>query len=678
MVTGFNPVRWFLGLLGRLWIAAFGYDVFISYARGDGVAFAREVKRSMEHRYFVFLDEEGIHAGEQYSHTIEKEIRRARCLVVLMTEHAVESPWVKRECNAFRKHHQPRPRIAPVFFHPVNPKSLPPDWNWIAGWHGHIIGAEAGSVSNSGTAGTLNAISRTANDVFTGVRKRQAFQAALTVLPVLVAGLFVSIGFQLNQGEMRSRHLQAATAAENQLDFDRAALALSQAKDAGAGNPAFREHLANTLARTRLLPYRILDVPSGWRLMALAENYKGPVLILRDGDRESTTNGRIAIVDSSGRSCFIPAPHELQPQCVIKGSNAYVAASGKLHRIDLNSPKLQLTTTSTDLPSGMMFGGFDSVEIEVQEETVTVLGRTGIDKPTRILVYDATTLGLLDKLSIPEVTNAETMVTLSPGPDFAFVVRRTLGRDLELQTLRFDKTGLKPMKDFVPDLRRTRDASIFSLYFACLAPSNDQAFVAVHELNMAGTPEQRANGIRWVALDLTYPRMPWTLESGIVELQPTRSYGAYEAVFRLESRELRALQFKSFVVLDRPSVTLAPNAMAWTLASKPKDNLSFQAYVTDRKTLTMYDDLRPMQRVNWREALGLGAQGDGIDIPDPLRLLTTQNDRFLGLELSGSANGMRQIIVWRQQQNGLSMGKLTTSELRRVLFEWPKSRLQVP
>ena len=86
--------RWISAINDRLR----GYDVFISYARADAETYASrltEVLRSKGLR--VFLDQSEIRAGVRLPTTLETAIRRSSALVLIGSDAAKSSRWVKNE-----------------------------------------------------------------------------------------------------------------------------------------------------------------------------------------------------------------------------------------------------------------------------------------------------------------------------------------------------------------------------------------------------------------------------------------------------------------------------------------------------------------------------------------------------------------------------------------------------
>ncbi len=75
-----------------------GYDVFISYAQGDGIVYAQSIAKQLRDiGRTVFIDNEGIRDGEEIPARIEHGLDGARLLLLLATPMALESKWVRKE-----------------------------------------------------------------------------------------------------------------------------------------------------------------------------------------------------------------------------------------------------------------------------------------------------------------------------------------------------------------------------------------------------------------------------------------------------------------------------------------------------------------------------------------------------------------------------------------------------
>ncbi len=77
-------------------------DVFISYARADGGPYARALKLALKEQFSVYMDED-ITPGEKYRERIAEVLHYAKCVLVVWSERAVESEWVKDEADEAAK-----------------------------------------------------------------------------------------------------------------------------------------------------------------------------------------------------------------------------------------------------------------------------------------------------------------------------------------------------------------------------------------------------------------------------------------------------------------------------------------------------------------------------------------------------------------------------------------------
>lgn len=76
-------------------------DVFISYKREE-IAWAARVGRALSEEgfsAFYDLDDDGIHAGEEWDKRLEKELADAKCCVVLWSSASTQSPNVRSEAR---------------------------------------------------------------------------------------------------------------------------------------------------------------------------------------------------------------------------------------------------------------------------------------------------------------------------------------------------------------------------------------------------------------------------------------------------------------------------------------------------------------------------------------------------------------------------------------------------
>ncbi len=99
------------------WPRIFGYDFFISFKLGSppigAQSYASDLARRLRELDFtVFFSEEEAPPGEKLDTTLAKALHRSRILVVVANEGAlVQSQWVRKEVEEFRKKHPKRPII---------------------------------------------------------------------------------------------------------------------------------------------------------------------------------------------------------------------------------------------------------------------------------------------------------------------------------------------------------------------------------------------------------------------------------------------------------------------------------------------------------------------------------------------------------------------------------------
>lgn len=134
-------------------------DIFLSYSREDQGT-ARAVAYDLrEEGFSVFFDED-VRAGETWNERIEKEVNDARAVVVLWSEAAIASRWVKREAREAADRHILFPALIeackiPMEFNDtqaVDIRGRPPgqrdhrEWRKLAdGLRDHIAGRGGGA-----------------------------------------------------------------------------------------------------------------------------------------------------------------------------------------------------------------------------------------------------------------------------------------------------------------------------------------------------------------------------------------------------------------------------------------------------------------------------------------------------------------------------------------------------
>ncbi|HEX6729843.1 MAG TPA: TIR domain-containing protein, partial [Pyrinomonadaceae bacterium] len=89
-------------LFKSLFRVLFRYDIFISYARGDGKDYAIKLRDQLKHLDFsCFLDLDELPPGNSLNNTLKRAIRKSATLVIVGTERAVKSNFVELEVAEF-------------------------------------------------------------------------------------------------------------------------------------------------------------------------------------------------------------------------------------------------------------------------------------------------------------------------------------------------------------------------------------------------------------------------------------------------------------------------------------------------------------------------------------------------------------------------------------------------
>ncbi len=72
----------------------FGYDIFISYSRGDAQGYAEALEKELKDLDFsCFLDKKELPAGQQLPVGLKRAIKRSKVLVLVGTQAALKRPY---------------------------------------------------------------------------------------------------------------------------------------------------------------------------------------------------------------------------------------------------------------------------------------------------------------------------------------------------------------------------------------------------------------------------------------------------------------------------------------------------------------------------------------------------------------------------------------------------------
>jgi hypothetical protein len=247
-----------------------GYDVFLSHASPDK-AWVRTLAEHLTRLGLrVFFDERELRPADNFVLSLSDGLLHSRFLVLVLTQHAVDRPWVEAEWTGFMARHGPIGRLIPLLLDPV---ALPP-----------IIGAAQG----------INAADRNAERVAVEVARRVGRPAELKegdVRRLYIGQDLVFVVEHSGEDKLRVtdpagqvREVVAPWAADNR--YLVAHLGFNKLTQTPVENDADRAELIRHAATLGELLFGVLfDGPALERLrQALAPGQARPLLTLRSRD----------------------------------------------------------------------------------------------------------------------------------------------------------------------------------------------------------------------------------------------------------------------------------------------------------------------------------------------------------------------------------------------------------
>ena len=102
-------------LLGRVIVdRIFGFDVFVSYSRRDGTAYAQQLEEELRRGgYRSFLDSKEMPAGEALTASLRNALKRSSALILVASPGALLSQYMPKEFDYYVEARQ-RPKIVPI------------------------------------------------------------------------------------------------------------------------------------------------------------------------------------------------------------------------------------------------------------------------------------------------------------------------------------------------------------------------------------------------------------------------------------------------------------------------------------------------------------------------------------------------------------------------------------
>ncbi|MEM7406277.1 MAG: TIR domain-containing protein [Pseudomonadota bacterium] len=243
-------------LIQRLVETLYGFDVFISYRWADGKAYADALYGRLvaaDPPIRCFIDRNEYRAGDDLDAETVRRVRLSTALVVVATTGAIESPWVRKEIEAFEANPGRSGPLIPIAFKAVA-LDIEPD-HPLAAFHEKYKYAE----QPGGPDAPVD--EQVVREIVEGFQFRRRDKTRLTVA-YSVAVCLIALAVAL---------AGAAVWLNASLDESRANLALSELRSAqsqlslGRVNAAARHVTASLAARDTLAARQLLLENPFWR-----------------------------------------------------------------------------------------------------------------------------------------------------------------------------------------------------------------------------------------------------------------------------------------------------------------------------------------------------------------------------------------------------------------------------
>ncbi len=112
-----------------------GYDVFLSHASPDKPWVRTLAEQLRDQGLRAYLDERELRPGDNFVLTLSDALRKSRFLVLVLTSHSVNRPWVEQEWTSFMAAHGPVGRLIPVLLDSVQVPTILRSVQYIRATH---------------------------------------------------------------------------------------------------------------------------------------------------------------------------------------------------------------------------------------------------------------------------------------------------------------------------------------------------------------------------------------------------------------------------------------------------------------------------------------------------------------------------------------------------------------
>lgn len=180
----------------------FGYDIFISYSRKDGLDYSYNIaKYFIEKGYECFIDQISyLNPGKELPLTIQRAIRKCQAFIIVGSDGACQSKFVEREIELFLRSGSNKPMI------PISFEGSIGGACWFANIEGNAIVNESKDSLNSGHP-SANVLERIENALLFTKKSAKLRRISITVglITLLLSGLAV---FFINKAMAASSDLE--------------------------------------------------------------------------------------------------------------------------------------------------------------------------------------------------------------------------------------------------------------------------------------------------------------------------------------------------------------------------------------------------------------------------------------------------------------------------------------
>ena len=550
-----------------MWRALFGYDIFISYSSRNSAYAAALEARLKKHGFRVFRDQTGSETGDRLEKLL-RAARRSRMMIVIVTNDAIASPWVRAEMDAFLEAPGVR-RLAGIFFRSSLPQSLPEPFSALKTHRG--IRSQIEDLDPPVIRDEIVAQIRRA---FRAARTRVLqMSAAMSVLAVAVFLINLQTRSQMRsdrRGEWRRR----AEVSIGQLRMDLAELALA---NAGAAAPSLSSdllaHYAEARSARKLTPLLRITIPNSYRLIHAGGEAGDPFALYQDQE------GGAVWLDRSN-----------QRTQVVKQCKATAIAVSRSHEIVL-ACGTALYRFEAEAPGNLANAALQAKAVALHFAPLHLLTLEKADRgPAVVRGWDSATLEQAWSKQLSGSADAGESGLCDGTPDLAWTVNAERGR---LVVRRWALTDAKAKTEEFSVPERAGALSVYAGFVSAVSPAPDcgRFFVEYAPNTIPGARPPESEYVR-IRVD-SAPGIA-LFDNAARSVTAVDETSGYEGVYLTRSGELRALVSTSPVVLEQRVQTFGTSTQR--IAVLEAASRILEVIGAGDRWLTVYSNGKPVAR----------------------------------------------------------------------------------